>query len=207
MGNDMQHGAIIGASARKGAASLGAFGRATCAFALAFALAVASLAVVPLGASVVLDAPMPAWAGGVDEAVADEGGSTSPEGESAGQSSSDATATSANANGLTTQAAASDSSSSAASSASAAQSASTSSRAETSGDASANRGYVGPWYALNDNYVVQVEERFDSIVEDEYMATMSRTALIVVAAVAVVLAIIMFLRARSVQAKARKRRR
>ena len=172
--------------------------------ALAFFLALVALGAVPVGAALLADEPMPAWAGGVDEAVADEGNASD-----AGAPGADSASPAANAG--TTQAAASSSGSSSAGSASAAgssasQSASSGGRA-SSGATADDRGYVGPWYALNSDYVVQVEERFDAITEDEYTVSVARTALAVGAGIAALLAIVMFVRARKVQSKIRRRRR
>lgn len=173
---------------------------------LAMGLALVALATAsPLMAgapssSLPWDGAILAWADAPDEMSSSSSSASddsADEVEDGDDASDDAQATSGSA-------VSSSSSSSSAAGSSAVRQASGSSSA--SSDSKGSRGNVGPWYALNKSYVVEVEERFDSAAEEEYLSSTAVVALGVVAAVAAVAAIALFVRANRVRARAAKHR-
>lgn len=142
--------------------------------------------------------------GSAASGAASQGGASSSSGSAASGSSLRQTASgSGSSAGASDGSAASGSSSSAAAATSSSSASSASSSSQSGGD----RGYVGPWYALNKTYVVDVEERFDSTAEEQYLTSAAQTGLIIAAAVAAFLAVLSFLRAHRVKKRASKGRR
>lgn len=184
------------------------------AFAAVFgSLLAVAFAVCPIGSSAQAPVvPSLAWAAGA-EAAPDDAAGDGADGGQAGSAAAAGQGGSAAAgdegSGSSTQQVSSTASgaSSSASAQSSASSASGSASSSSDGEPVADRGYVGPWYALNHNYVVAVEDRFDAITDEEYATTLTRTVLMAVAAVAAVLAIAAFVRAYRIQARAAKKRR
>ena len=158
-----------------------------------------------------------AWADAPDGGSGMAGGAADDD-EGNGSTGSDtgaqggASSGSSGASGNTLRQTSGSSSSSASTSGSAASSAtgsapSGSSSAGASSQGGSDRGYVGPWYALNKTYVVDVEERFDSTAEEQYFTSAAQTGLIIGAAAAAFLAVLAFLRAHRVKKRASKGRR
>lgn len=156
-----------------------------------------------------LGQPALAWAAGADD-TADAPGAEGGQANGAASNSQDgASSAGGTTEGPTKQTAgaAQSASSSASAQSSASSQSSSAASGSSAGEAAVDRGYVGPWYALNHSYVVAVEDRFDAITDDEYATTLTRTVLIAVAAAAALLAIVAFVRAHRVQARASRRRR
>lgn len=190
-----------------------AFARMLAAAAVGVLLGAALTAVPSAGSpEPLLGQPALAWAAGADD-TADTADALGAEGGQANGAASNSQDGTSSAGGTTegptkqTAGTAQGASSSASAQSSASSQSSSAASGSSAGEAAVDRGYVGPWYALNHSYVVAVEDRFDAITDDEYATTLTRTVLIAVAAAAALLAIVAFVRAHRVQARASRRRR